>query len=147
MAALTGLLMMGGYSIFYLLALERGIAPGVLATILGVQPIVTLAIVERRWQPMRVAGLGLSLAGLALVVCRGVGDAGMPLTGVACALAALVALTVGALLQNARARRPPTCCRCRTRSASRYASRSCRSSACRSSRAGHSSYRCCGWAS
>lgn len=100
MAALTGLLMMGGYSIFYLLALEREIAPGVLATILGVQPIVTLAIVERRWQPMRVAGLGLSLAGLALVVCRGVGDAGMPLTGVACALAALVALTVGALLQK-----------------------------------------------
>ena len=56
MAALTGLLMMGGYSIFYLLALERGIAPGVLATILGVQPIFTLAIVERRWQPVRIAG-------------------------------------------------------------------------------------------
>ncbi|MBM2768524.1 DMT family transporter [Burkholderia anthina] len=102
MAALTGLLMMGGYSIFYLLALERGIAPGVLATILGVQPILTLAIVERRWQPMRVAGLGLSLAGLALVVCRGVGvgGAGLPIAGVACALAALVALTVGSLLQK-----------------------------------------------
>ncbi|AXK66871.1 DMT family transporter [Burkholderia sp. IDO3] len=102
MAALTGLLMMGGYSIFYLLALERGIAPGVLATILGVQPILTLAIVERRWQPMRVAGLGLSLAGLALVVYRGVGvgGAGLPIAGVACALAALVALTVGSLLQK-----------------------------------------------
>ncbi|MFP3616052.1 EamA family transporter, partial [Paraburkholderia sp. SIMBA_050] len=35
MAALTALLMMGGYSIFYLLALDQGIAPGVLATILG----------------------------------------------------------------------------------------------------------------
>ncbi|KVC50732.1 DMT family transporter [Burkholderia diffusa] len=100
MAALTGLLMMGGYSIFYLLALERGIAPGVLATILGVQPILTLAIVERRWRPMRVAGLGLSLAGLALVVCRGVGGTGLPITGVACALTALVALTVGSLLQK-----------------------------------------------
>ncbi|RQR48523.1 DMT family transporter [Burkholderia sp. Bp9140] len=100
MAALTGLLMMGGYSIFYLLALDRGIAPGVLATILGVQPILTLAIVERRWQPMRVAGLGLSLAGLALVVCRGVGGAGLPLMGVACALTALVALTAGSLLQK-----------------------------------------------
>lgn len=100
MAALTGLLMMGGYSIFYLLALERGIAPGVLATILGVQPILTLAIVERRWRPMRVAGLGLSLAGLALVVCRGVGGTGLPITGVACALTALVALTAGSLLQK-----------------------------------------------
>lgn len=100
MAALTGLLMMGGYSIFYLLALDRGIAPGVLATILGVQPILTLAIVERRWQPMRIAGLGLSLAGLALVVCRGVGGAGLPIIGVACALTALVALTAGSLLQK-----------------------------------------------
>ncbi|KVG58313.1 DMT family transporter [Burkholderia territorii] len=100
MAAMTGLLMMGGYSILYLLALERGIAPGVLATILGVQPILTLAIVERRWRPMRVAGLALSLAGLALVVCRGVGGAGLPVTGVACALTALVALTAGSLLQK-----------------------------------------------
>ncbi|MCA8036351.1 DMT family transporter [Burkholderia arboris] len=102
MAALTGLLMMGGYSIFYLLALERGIAPGVLATILGVQPILTLAIVERRWQPARIAGLALSLAGLALVVGRGVsgGTGGLSAAGIVCALTALVALTVGSLLQK-----------------------------------------------
>ncbi|MDN8001010.1 DMT family transporter [Burkholderia multivorans] len=100
MTVLTGVLMMGGYSIFYLLALERGIAPGVLATILGVQPILTLAFVERRWQPMRVAGLALALAGLALVVCRGVGDARLPMSGIACALLALGALTIGSLLQK-----------------------------------------------
>ncbi|MBU9489538.1 DMT family transporter [Burkholderia multivorans] len=100
MTVLTGVLMMGGYSIFYLLALERGIAPGVLATILGVQPILTLAFVERRWQPMRVAGLALALVGLALVVCRGVGDARLPMSGIACALLALGALTVGSLLQK-----------------------------------------------
>ncbi|MGS0893017.1 DMT family transporter [Burkholderia stagnalis] len=99
-AALTGVLMMGGYSIFYLLALERGIAPGVLATLLGVQPILTLAFVERRWQPARIAGLALALAGLALVVMRGVGDARLPLAGIACALIALVALTAGSLLQK-----------------------------------------------
>ena len=100
MTVLTGVLMMGGYSIFYLLALERGIEPGVLATILGVQPILTLAFVERRWQPMRVAGLALALAGLALVVCRGIGDARLPMSGIACALLALGALTVGSLLQK-----------------------------------------------
>ncbi|HEF5156743.1 eamA-like transporter family protein [Burkholderia multivorans] len=100
MTVLTGVLMMGGYSIFYLLALDRGIAPGVLATILGVQPILTLAFVERRWQPMRVAGLALALAGLALVVCRGVGDARLPMSGIACALLALGALTAGSLLQK-----------------------------------------------
>ncbi|WP_175822988.1 DMT family transporter [Burkholderia sp. BCC0419] len=105
MAALTGLLMMGGYSIFYLLALERGIAPGVLATILGVQPVLTLALVERRWQPVRIAGLALSLTGLALVVGHGVsgmsdGRGGLSAAGIACALTALVALTVGSLLQK-----------------------------------------------
>ncbi|KAB0631264.1 DMT family transporter, partial [Burkholderia territorii] len=42
----------------------------------------------------------LSLTGLALVVCRGVGGAGLPVTGVACALTALVALTAGSLLQK-----------------------------------------------
>ncbi|RQQ30909.1 DMT family transporter [Burkholderia stagnalis] len=99
-AVATGVLLMGGYSIFYLLALERGIAPGVLATILGVQPILTLAFVERRWQATRIAGLGLALAGLALVVCRGIGGTDMPIAGIACALTALVALTAGALLQK-----------------------------------------------
>ena len=49
-----------------------------LATILG-EPIFTLAIVERRWQPVRIAGFALSLAGLALVVFRGIGDGGLSL--------------------------------------------------------------------
>ncbi|WP_310731347.1 DMT family transporter, partial [Burkholderia pseudomultivorans] len=35
-----------------------------------------------------------------LVVCRGVGGAGLPLAGIACALTALAALTVGSLLQK-----------------------------------------------
>jgi drug/metabolite transporter (DMT)-like permease len=41
--AATGLLLIGGYSICYLLALDHGITPGVLATLLGAQPILTLA--------------------------------------------------------------------------------------------------------
>lgn len=46
--AAVGLLMIGGYSSCYFLALEYGITPGVLATVLGVQPILTLVILERR---------------------------------------------------------------------------------------------------
>jgi drug/metabolite transporter (DMT)-like permease len=45
--ALTGLVLVGGYSSFYLLSLDHGITPGVLATILGAQPILT---------PLSVAG-------------------------------------------------------------------------------------------
>ncbi|MFN3581246.1 MAG: EamA family transporter, partial [Pseudomonas sp.] len=66
--ALVGLLLTGGYSIFYLLSLDQGITPGVLATVLGVQPILTLLLVERRASWMRLGGLFLALAGLTLVV-------------------------------------------------------------------------------
>ena len=36
--ALTGFLLIGCYSICYLLALDHGVTPGVLATLLGAQP-------------------------------------------------------------------------------------------------------------
>ncbi|KIX42651.1 multidrug DMT transporter permease [Burkholderia pseudomallei] len=96
----TGLLLTGGYSILYLLALERGLAPGILATILGVQPILTLAVLERRASPARLAGLALALTGLSLVVYRSVAGGAAPAAGTACALGALLAITAGALLQK-----------------------------------------------
>ncbi|KVE33353.1 DMT family transporter [Burkholderia sp. TSV86] len=95
----TGLLLTGGYSILYLLALERGLAPGILATILGVQPILTLAVLERRASGTRLAGLALALAGLSLVVYRSL-SGGATLSGIACALGALFAITTGTLLQK-----------------------------------------------
>ncbi|WP_323119544.1 DMT family transporter [Burkholderia alba] len=104
LAAATGVLLMGGYSILYLLALERGLAPGVLATLLGVQPILTLVLIERRWSGARLAGLALALAGLSLVVYRGGGNASA--SGIAYALGALLAMTFGALLQK-RAKAAP----------------------------------------
>lgn len=97
--AVIGLLM-GVYSIGYLLALERGITPGMLATLLGAQPILTLALVERRWSAPRGAGLLLALLGLALVVWRGLAGGGVSAAGAGFALAALVAITAGALLQK-----------------------------------------------
>ncbi|MBO7791729.1 DMT family transporter [Burkholderia pseudomallei] len=96
----TGVLLTGGYSILYLLALERGLAPGILATILGVQPILTLAVLERRMSPARLAGLALALTGLSLVVYRSAAGGAAPAAGTACALGALLAITAGALLQK-----------------------------------------------
>lgn len=90
----TGVLLTGGYSILYLLA------PGILATILGVQPILTLAVLERRASPARLAGLALALTGLSLVVYRSAAGGAAPAAGTACALGALLAITVGALLQK-----------------------------------------------
>ena len=61
--ALVGVLMTGGYTIFYLLSLDAGLTPGVLATVLGVQPILTLMLLERRASVLRVA-CGWAVAGV-----------------------------------------------------------------------------------
>lgn len=47
--AWVGLLIISGYSICYLLALANSITPGMLATIMGIQPILTLWIIERHF--------------------------------------------------------------------------------------------------
>src|SRR5690606_18749345 len=43
----TGLLLIGCYSVCYFQAMANGITPGLLATLLGVQPILTLLLTER----------------------------------------------------------------------------------------------------
>ncbi|CAI0729910.1 putative DMT superfamily transporter inner membrane protein [Serratia fonticola] len=98
--ALTGVLLIGGYSICYFLALEHGVTPGVLATILGAQPILTLVLTERNFSLARLGGLVLALCGLTLVVFEGLSFARMSVLGLAFALLALVSMTTGALLQK-----------------------------------------------
>ncbi|CAB3873943.1 DMT family transporter [Achromobacter piechaudii] len=104
--ALTGLLLIGAYSICYLLALDHGITPGVLATLLGAQPILTLVVMERRFDPTRMVGLLLALAGLVMVVYQSIGLARFSVAGMGFAFAALASMTVGAILQK-RVNQPP----------------------------------------
>jgi drug/metabolite transporter (DMT)-like permease len=104
--ALTGLLLIGGYSSCYFLALERGVTPGVLATVLGIQPILTLVVVERRFSHRRAAGLALALAGLILVVYHSIEQAHFSATGMLFALGALGSMTAGAILQKSIAQPP-----------------------------------------
>ncbi|ABC30418.1 Permease of the drug/metabolite transporter (DMT) superfamily [Hahella chejuensis KCTC 2396] len=99
-AAVTGLLMIGGYSICYFKALEHGVTPGVLATVLGVQPILTLLATESAFSLQRLSGLFLALSGLVLVVYHSIGLAQISATGVVFALAALGSITTGAILQK-----------------------------------------------
>lgn len=98
--ALIGLLMIGSYTICYFLALEHGITPGVLATVLGVQPILTLVLLERRFRLKRVAGLVLALGGLIGVVYQSIVLAHFSTTGIAFALGSLASMTIGAILQK-----------------------------------------------
>ena len=98
--ALVGVLMTGGYTIFYLLSLDAGLTPGVLATVLGVQPILTLMLLERRASGLRVAGLLLALGGLTLVVLDSLLAARFSMLGIGLSLAALLCITVGSIFQK-----------------------------------------------
>ena len=53
----TGLLLVGGYSCAYFLALDQGLTPGELATILGVQPKVAIQ------QPLEACAHGVAVHG------------------------------------------------------------------------------------
>lgn len=98
--AATGLAMIGAYAICYFLAMDHGVTPGVLATVLGVQPIATLLWLERGFSPLRLAALLLALAGLVLVVYQNIGLANASIAGMTYALAALACITVGAIRQK-----------------------------------------------
>ena len=63
---LTVLLMIAGYSICYFKAMAHGVTPGLMATIMGIQPILTLCIIEKNLQKERLVGLCIALAGLIL---------------------------------------------------------------------------------
>jgi drug/metabolite transporter (DMT)-like permease len=98
--AAAGALLTGGYSICYLLTLDRGITSGVLATVLGVQPILTLLLLERRFSIQRLMGLGLAMGGLVLVVYQNIGMARFSAAGMLLAFAALGCMTAGAIWQK-----------------------------------------------
>ena len=105
--AAAGLLMIGCYSINYFEALAHGVNPGVLATVLGVQPILTLLLLERRFTIRRLLGLFMALAGLSLVVYQNLRIAHFQRTGTTFAVAALLCITAGSILQK-RTEQAPT---------------------------------------
>ncbi|MND32365.1 putative DMT superfamily transporter inner membrane protein [compost metagenome] len=97
---LTGLLMIAGYSICYFKAMAHGVTPGLMATIMGIQPILTLCLMEKNWQKERLLGLCISLAGLILLVWKSLTMSFIAPIGVLFALAALICITFGAIMQK-----------------------------------------------
>lgn len=96
----AGFLMIGGYSVFYFQAMAHGITPGLLATLLGIQPILTLLLTERRFSPWRLLGLLLALTGLILVVYQSLILTKLSGIGLALAVGALACMTAGTMLQK-----------------------------------------------
>jgi drug/metabolite transporter (DMT)-like permease len=104
--ALIGFLIAGLYSACYLLALDNGITPGALATLLGVQPIFTIFLTEKRVTVARLLGLVFALVGLALVVSDGLISMQFDLLGLAFAALSLLGITAGSILQKREKQAP-----------------------------------------
>lgn len=98
--AVTGLVLIGGYSSFYFLALSHGVTPGTLATILGAQPILTLVFFEKHFSIPRLSGVGLAFGGLVLTVFQTMSLSNASSWGIAFALLALAGATIGGILQK-----------------------------------------------
>jgi drug/metabolite transporter (DMT)-like permease len=105
--ASTGFVLIGCYSAFYFQAMAHGVTPGLLATLLGIQPILTLLLTERRFSSRRLLGLLLALGGLVLVVHQSLPQARMSVPGMGLALGALLCMTIGAMMQK-RIQQAPT---------------------------------------
>ncbi|WP_206244387.1 DMT family transporter [Novosphingobium terrae] len=104
--AFIGFAIAGVYSVCYLLAMDHGVTPGALATILGIQPILTMLITERKVGPMRLLGLLLALGGLAMVVGDGLAAMRFEPVGLLFALLGLMGITFGSIAQKRETQAP-----------------------------------------
>lgn len=98
--AATGFLLVACYSITYFEAMAFGITPGLLAVLLGIQPILTLFLMERRFSALRLAGLVVALGGLVLVVYESLAVSRFAPLGMVMALGSLACITAGSILQK-----------------------------------------------
>ncbi|SEN32004.1 DMT family transporter [Lihuaxuella thermophila] len=97
---LTGLLLQAGYQIFYFFALEYQLSPGVLAIILGAQPVITAFFGDLETKYDQWLGLFLGLSGLVLVVVDHISAPNFTLFGLLSALICLGSITIGTFMQK-----------------------------------------------
>lgn len=102
--AIAGLLMQGTYLGGVFCAVHAGMSAGVVALIVGMQPLLTAAAAGRllgeRVTPLQWCGLALGLAGVALVVWQKMSLQGMSAGSLMLALGALAGITLGTLYQK-----------------------------------------------
>jgi drug/metabolite transporter (DMT)-like permease len=97
---LTGLLLQAGYQIFYFFSLHYHMSPGILAIILGAQPIITAFFGDSKTRYFQWIGLFLGLSGLVLVVADNISKPNFTLYGLLSALICLVCITIGTFMQK-----------------------------------------------
>jgi len=101
--AVTGLLMHGVYLGGVWAAVKMGMGAGLVALLVGLQPMITAIWVAAQGHQVRLRqwlGLLLGLGGLLLVVWQKLGHGELGAANLACALLALAGITVGTLYQK-----------------------------------------------
>lgn len=98
--AVVGLLLQVAYQVFFFMAIAQGLSPGMLAIILGMQPLLTPIMGREAIGTFRFALLVAGFAGLLLAVLGGhqVGASTPP--GLILGLCATLSITAGTLLQR-----------------------------------------------
>lgn len=95
----AGLLLQFAYQATFFLAIEAGIAPGLLALIVATQPLLTAAITGERGRLVWV-GIALGLVGLVIACLPEMVGAHSTPGGIVASCAALMALTCATLVQS-----------------------------------------------
>jgi drug/metabolite transporter (DMT)-like permease len=102
--AVTGVLMQGCYLGGVFAAIHHGMSAGLVALIVGMQPVVTAFVAApllgERVSPRQWAGLALGFAGVALVVTQNIALGGLTPASVGFALVALAGITFGTMYQK-----------------------------------------------
>jgi drug/metabolite transporter (DMT)-like permease len=101
--AVAGLLLQFGYLLGVWFAVRLGMTAGLVAIIVGLQPIITAwfaAWVSEKVSPKQWIGLGFGFAGVALVVLEKISFNHIPVLSYVLAFAALLSITFGTLYQK-----------------------------------------------
>lgn len=102
--SVAGALLHGGYLSGVFLAIHTGMPAGVVALVVGIQPLLTAflsaSMVGERVSRRQWAGLVLGFGGVALVVSDKLGLAGLSMAGLAFSVLALLSITLGTLYQK-----------------------------------------------
>ncbi|QSF36486.1 DMT family transporter (plasmid) [Priestia megaterium] len=96
----TGIFQQVGYQAFFFLALDFNISPGLLAIILGAQPIVTTVLSKGDTTKKQWIGLFSGMIGLILVVGHSLWEGSISILGVVWCLLSLGSITCGTFLQK-----------------------------------------------
>jgi len=101
--AIAGLMLQFGYLVGVWWAVRLGMTAGLVAIIVGLQPILTAwfaAWVSEKVTSRQWLGLGFGFMGVALVVAEKLGFAHIPIASYVLALGALLSITFGTLYQK-----------------------------------------------